>query len=461
MTHACPTRRPGMTLVEILVVIALIILIAGIVAAIANTGVIGSQVVTSAGDRLSGWAFIAKVRAARDGTPRGIRILLTQPDPANNPTYFTGREVQYIEISEPWIPNPWQETEPTAATPPPPPGGPRGGRIVFVYTKVTAATPTEPLDSVPNNQTYRRVFFVSNFPQDILDFDAKVKQNDLLILPEFGTQYRIALNPAVAPTLPPTPIWDGDPASVGVVLSPANCRELVLGLPPIVAGGPVTTFTYPDLGSGHSVVPGAGQPLKATYKTYKFAFQPSPAPLLGEPMLQLSGSTIVDYREPWRSPPNPVFPVLLDADGYRDWRTPTPPPLPPNTANTGPYWPSTTIGVARQFDAAGSYIDILFSPSGQVLYNTKGLICLWVRDPEKLQQAGFSHPRLGDPLPYGTPTQLDLRRPLFDNAGDQILVTIYTRTGLISTHAVAPPPYAPSPAYDPYQFAKDGKSSGL
>ena len=43
------------------------------------------------------------------------------------------------------------------------------------------------------------------------------------------------------------------------------------------------------------------------------------------------------------------------------------------------------------------------------------------------------------------------------NDGDQLLITIHTRTGLITTHPVnVDPPFG-----DPYLFVRDGKSSGM
>ena len=75
---ASPTRtvrRAVFTLVELLVVIALIIVLAALTAAVVQTGMLTSQKVVSAADRASGWLLIAKQRALRDGAPRGVRRL--------------------------------------------------------------------------------------------------------------------------------------------------------------------------------------------------------------------------------------------------------------------------------------------------------------------------------------------------------------------------------------------------
>lgn len=76
-------------------------------------------------------------------------------------------------------------------------------------------------------------------------------------------------------------------------------------------------------------------------------------------------------------------------------------------------------------------LEILFGPDGRVLGQPSGIICLWVRDMTK-----------------GVPAND------FDNAGEQVLVTIYTRTGTISTHPV-------NAAGNPYEFAFSAINAGF
>jgi hypothetical protein len=84
-------------------------------------------------------------------------------------------------------------------------------------------------------------------------------------------------------------------------------------------------------------------------------------------------------------------------------------------------------------DTPSTY-DIVFSPAGEVLRvgGTTGKVILWVRDATQ-----------------------DASKP-----GDQILVTVYSRTGLISTHPVNLTPDG-NGNVDFYSFTRDGRSSGL
>jgi prepilin-type N-terminal cleavage/methylation domain-containing protein len=80
-------------------------------------------------------------------------------------------------------------------------------------------------------------------------------------------------------------------------------------------------------------------------------------------------------------------------------------------------------------DANAPHRDILFAPSGSVVEPAAASdkIILWVRDASR---------DAGDP-------------------GEQLLITVYVRTGLIAAHPVD------TGSNDPYSFTRDGKSSGL
>jgi type II secretory pathway pseudopilin PulG len=406
MTRTASLRRPALTLVELLVVVALIIVLAGLAVAVGQSGVFGSQKVIHGADRASGWLLVARQRAMRDGLPRGVRFLLKPVqdpalNPTNDPTYFAVTEAQYNESPEVWVPNP----NPGGKVPPDPtlPEGPKGPRIALVSW--TTGTTTTPNNQTPNNRTYRQVYFTtdpSRQVQDLGEFDQRVMVGDFLVLPELQAICRIAaINNTTANV------------TIGGVVHPA--RLLVL-----------EDNTYPDLGANNSgplpATPPAAPP--SCRVVYEFGFQPAPRPLIGEPMLQLTGGTIIDCR--MRTTPN--LALVTDTTLSR----------------------TTTIGVWPVADGAGGYyFDILFAPSGNVMFTPGGIICLWVRDPSKTP-----HPRWD--LTLG-PAGLDARSA-YDAAGEQALVTIFTHTGVIATY---PPAYAPDANGDPYRYAKDGVNSGF
>lgn len=398
------TRRPSrlaFTLIELIVVIAIMIVVMVIGTAVAYSGAFNSQKVVSAGDRASGWLVIAKNRAMRDGVPRGVRFIRNPPSHPTAPNAVT--EAQYIEQPDEWAPNPDQEFNP------------HGPRIIHSYQFPEAAEPN-----------IKYVYFVSfdptlpsaaTHPQniarqaDILEFDQRIFPGDQLLMPEIGGPYRITAIAAPTPSSPDRRLQLNDqflPTPVSpVVVPPENCRILTL----VTVNYPAH---YPALGAAHSLpVDPAAMPIPrlnplGTLTTYKYAFQPKPLPLRGEPLLQLTGTTIIDYQD-----------------------------APYSLAN-----PQTTLGVSMLTEPfVGQYFDIMFAPSGQVLNNPNGIICLWVRDPEKLS----GNPRL--------PTDAQG----YDLAGEQILVTIYTRTGFIATHPVS----ALTATGDPWANAKDGANSGF
>lgn len=158
-----------------------------------------------------------------------------------------------------------------------------------------------------------------------------------------------------------------------------------------------------------------------------FSFQQAARPMMGENTLQLGGQMVIDVRQN------------------------------PNVANPANPVP-TTFGANIQTSAGQQYFDILFSPSGTVMNSSGNIICLWVRN------AGTNvlHPRIDSNPALTFPSNVDTRAA-FDQAGEQLLVCVYPRTGMLAQHPIAPPPYNP-PTLNlmaPYQFATDGQSSGF
>jgi type II secretory pathway pseudopilin PulG len=415
--------------VELLVAMGLIILLAALAVGISQSGMLGSQKVISAADRVSQWLLIAKQRAARDQAPRGVRFFSTPLAPPQA-TFFT--EAQYIESPEPWIPNPAQEQNF---------GGPR---ILFSYEyQLPPATMMNP--NPVATVTIRRIYFVSGFVSgttwnvgtavaDINELNQRVTPGDSLVLPELGKSFVVRS------------IREVNTAN-GNLLSHANGSGSEVAIP-ATAIRELVLDSYPDLSAAGTVQPMGPGPIihQATMTTYKYGFQAVPRPLLGEPALQMTFGTIIDYRNPRTDGPFAAPGFTLN--GYRDWRTPT-----SGTPNTAPYNPTTSLGIFPATDpanAAGQTFDLLFAPSGQILNNSTNLVVLWIRDSSKV-----SHPRLD-----ATGNSVDGQAE-YNLAGEQALVVLNVKSGLISTQPVFPPPAAPTVNHDPYQFARDGLNSGL
>ncbi len=94
-------RRAGFTLIEMLVVVALMLMLLGLAAAVVP-GILDADRTNEGSARLMGWLQIARQRAIRDQAPRGLRLLV---DPT---TTNQVREVQYVEVPPMDLPNPDQ-----------------------------------------------------------------------------------------------------------------------------------------------------------------------------------------------------------------------------------------------------------------------------------------------------------------------------------------------------------------
>ena len=83
-------RRPGFTLIEMLVVLAILVTLFGLTVAFLPR-VQERERAARGADRLQGWLLIAKQRALRDRTPTGLR-LITDP---GNPNWV--RDLEYVQ----------------------------------------------------------------------------------------------------------------------------------------------------------------------------------------------------------------------------------------------------------------------------------------------------------------------------------------------------------------------------
>ncbi len=130
MSRRDPKNRPAFTLIELIVVITLIALLAGIAAAFLPAIGDASRQAT-AGGMLQQWILIAKQKALRDQVPYGIR-LLPYMDPATKQMVgyedYTGqsrltapgqcRQIRFIEQPDDFAVSPSTFPTTTVATPP-------------------------------------------------------------------------------------------------------------------------------------------------------------------------------------------------------------------------------------------------------------------------------------------------------------------------------------------------------
>jgi prepilin-type N-terminal cleavage/methylation domain-containing protein len=104
--------------------------------------------------------------------------------------------------------------------------------------------------------------------------------------------------------------------------------------------------------------------------------------------------------------------------------------LPQDIAIESDPWSQGLIWVKEDTNQAQPFADIMFAPSGEMMAaGQNGTAILWVRDA--------SLDKVTD--------------------GDPVLITIYTRTGLIAAHPINPD----SSLGDYYLYTRDGRSSGL
>jgi prepilin-type N-terminal cleavage/methylation domain-containing protein len=172
------TRRGGFTLVELLVVVALMLVLTALAAGVVYSGILDSHKLTSGTDKLNGLLLQQRAKAARTQSPQGVRLVVTG-------NFVT--EVVPIEEPDPYVPNPA--------------GDPFGYRIAFVYRQpyqndgVTPTGPVVPEVHViwgnPLNQAQQQGTGAGTANAALDAMRQEVSPADVLRLTEFGTLHKV------------------------------------------------------------------------------------------------------------------------------------------------------------------------------------------------------------------------------------------------------------------------------
>jgi prepilin-type N-terminal cleavage/methylation domain-containing protein len=374
-------RRGGFTLVELIVAMALILVLVALAAGVAYSGILDSHKLTAGTDRINSWLIQARAKAARTQSPAGVRFII-------GPDGLKCTEAQFIEVPDPYNPNPTGRAD--------------GYQLVFlnhVPATPPGALPVRELHVISNNAALPLSTIIS-----------EVSVGDVLSCPEFTTLHRVlAVSPAPVSTLqrlqnPALPFAAGSNNYVTIQSVPIFVTNEAL-LPNL--GGLLNSPNVPGPPPAYNP---AQLEFVPNYATTTFGFLRQPRPTLGEDTLQLSSGAVIDISG------NPTLPTTLH---------------------------DKVAGTSAL--NANSYLDVLFSPSGEVLNASQGKIILWVRNPD------FPHPRTsGD------------GRVNYEAAGEMSLIVVYTKTGTVSTQPVKLPAGANfAPNETPHDYAKDGINNGL
>lgn len=207
-----------------------------------------------------------------------------------------------------------------------------------------------------------------------------------------------------------------------VTNAPTPVPQSALGA--MIPGGRSTLFTvqvdfdqFPDavLGAA-STAPGT--PPTPSWISFHFGVYGAPRPLLGEPLLQLPKNTCID--------------------------------LTPFVSRPG------AAGPAQDYD-------IVFAPSGQVIFRAEGQINLWVRDYMKVRDMTPLTPNAGTPpASLVAPYTYDVSRQQFQLGGEQQIVAIKTRSGSLGVFPVYWPNMTTGQyllGQDPYYYATQGATA--
>jgi prepilin-type N-terminal cleavage/methylation domain-containing protein len=311
-------RKPGFTLVELLVAVALGLVLLGLGLLAANSSAFDSYKTVGAADRISQWMLVAKNKALRDKAPRGIRLI---PD-TTNPEFI--REIAYIEQPDP-IPS----------------NGPmlNGSRLVFYYPcqviedtmsmSVSYNFDGIPAPSAPAPNTspasQKTLFLAGLSAVQQATFTSTVQSGDLISIPELRSVMKLG-----------TPAFTVVAAASSPSGATLRLNVTAESLPDLGR----TVFSYHD-SSRQNMAPHPNIPLTVecgTLAVTSYSIIRAARPILGEPTQQLPSGMAIDLRAAQTTSLNP---------------------------------PAADVNENR---------DILFAPTGEVIAATEALSVFLVRD---------------------------------------------------------------------------------
>jgi prepilin-type N-terminal cleavage/methylation domain-containing protein len=317
--HRLNPARGAFTLVELLVVLGIMLVLMSLAVVVATSGILDNHRLSAGSDRVSGWLLQSRAKAFRDRLPRGIRFV---PD-ANG---FV-REAQFIEVPEPYVPNPTQSDA--------------GYKLAFRYTERNRA---------PGPGTYiaKEAFVIGNPSTSIAELmtvvSNEIASGDVLKIASFTTLNRIR---NVIPTTVQV-TWNGVPTTFQALK--LDMPEDPGQTPPLQADSP----KLPDLGPSTYITIGTPNPPPPPfqYLTTQFSFLRQARPMLGEQPLKFSANTAAQIS-------------TVPYDSMNELS-------------------ATAMSLIPRIDTlSGPTFDVLFSPTGEVLNNGGlGRVVLWIRNPD-------------------------------------------------------------------------------
>ncbi len=378
--------RRGLTLIEMLIVMALIVVLLGLVAAF-GPRLGDKQRATRGASEVQSWLRIARGRAVRSMTdihprPSGVRLL--NPSGPAYAQYVT--ELQYIETPAPFT----------------------GGSVEV------------PFDNNSAVQSDRYKVIRLRGVEVPLAGNAAVQAGDIIDL-------------TVAGLYPP------DNASairriVNITAVAANEYRIELDAE---IGGSVLNFNAADPATRQRQLSYPVLSLTPRREDYGSALPAAISPNVDGSLPQSSNYTIYRQARPLPGEPTLLLPRGIAIDISRE-------------ATSGfPSWYRLFPGFVNSGGSAP--FDILFDPSGRVVSTigaSSARVCLWVRDAT----VNTPGPLAGNDLVATDPRVLP--------PGENSIICVYTRTGLVAAHPVDATRLQPGANWNPFFYTQGAQSSG-